>query len=265
MIHNRDQTFPRRTASNPRDVPDAPALLRAVEERLAGTGDAEFRGLDRLILDLIGGGIDNVRRLADQRRQFDSFVTAIAAAIDSRHPCTIAHSANVANYAVAIGYYLNLNDGELSWFRIAGHLQDVGMLAVPERILTKPERLSALETAQMRLHADYTRRILGLVAWTDELADLPEHAAAHHERLDGSGYPDALHGDEIAPRARVLAVADMFCALTEDRSYRGGLDVGEALMVLDGMTPNQLDGSCVAALRRFLGCPPEPPMNVVAA
>jgi len=105
----------------------------------------------------------------------------------------------------------------------------------------------------MKDHAAQSRRILEQIRFVDTLADNPRWAPAHHERLDGSGYPEGLTARQLPLKARILCVADIFDAMTQDRHYREGLEMGEALALMESMTPAQLDADCVAALKRFLG------------
>ncbi len=200
----------------------------------------------------VGISLDNARLYESQRRQFDSFVLAFAEAIDARDPLTAIHSVNVANFSMGIAHELGLDAQAMELLRVAGLLHDVGKIGVPEAVLTKPGRLSEEEFARMREHAAYSQKILGKIEFADKLKGLDYIAAAHHERLDGSGYPDGLTAEHLNLPARILAVADVFDALTQDRHYRAGMKPTEAFALLDEMTPHQLDADCVAALQRFL-------------
>lgn len=224
-----------------------------VMHRRVGAFDTEDLSMLEAVSVQVGVSLDNARLYAAQRRQFESFVRAFSAALDARDPSTQAHSAHVANYATGIAHFLGLGRGEAEWLHYAGLLHDVGKIGTPEAILTKPGRLDAAEFEEMKRHAAHTRRILGQIDFSEELAGMDAIASAHHEKLDGSGYPHGLRGTEIPLRARVLAVADIFDALTSDRHYRKGMSPAEALATLDAMTPHQLDAACVEALRAFMG------------
>jgi HD domain-containing protein/GAF domain-containing protein len=203
-------------------------------------------------------GLDTIRLLRAQGRQFETFVSAMSAALDARDPLTTIHSINVANYAMGIGEILGLPAGEIEWLRMAGLLHDIGKIGVSDAVLTKAGRLSPEEFEEMKRHPEYTRTILSKVAFTEELEELDTLAPAHHERLDGSGYPEALWDDQLPRKARILAVADVYDALTQTRHYRRGMTMHEAFKEIDAMTPQQLDRHCVAALKAFLGCGPWP-------
>ncbi len=204
---------------------------------------------------LVGISLENGRLHLQQKRQFDSFVRAMSAALDARDATTAIHSINVANYAMGIGQIMNLDPGEIESLRIAGLLHDIGKIGVPEKVLTKPGKLTHDEFERMKQHAADSRKILSQIEFIDPLKGLDFVAAAHHEKLDGSGYPDGLAGDQIPLKSRILAVADIFDALTQTRHYRGEMKTGKALAIIDEMTPHQLDSRCVTALKRFLGHP----------
>jgi len=227
-------------------------VLQVMDRRVNRFGADDLDLLEAIAVQ-VSISLDNARLYEAQKRQFESFVRAFSTALDARDPMTAIHSVNVANYAVGIGYYLGCEPAELEWLRIAGLLHDVGKIGTPERILTKPGRLDHAEYARMQEHAAYSRRILSQIEFTEGLVGMAEIAAAHHERLDGSGYPDGLVADTLGRRARVLAVADVFDALTQERHYRAGMPLEKALAIIDEQTPAQLDAECVAALKQFMG------------
>jgi len=201
----------------------------------------------------VGISLENAGLHDAQKRQFESFVRAFSAALDARDTTTAIHSVNVANYAMGIGHELGLDAKEIRWLRIAGLLHDVGKIGVPEDVLVKPGRLTDAEYDAMKTHAAYSRKILAEIEFTEDLEGMDYVAAAHHERLDGSGYPDGLTAEQLPLRARILAVADVFDALTQDRHYRPGMPLDRAMRIIDDQVPHQLDTDCVAALKRFLG------------
>ncbi len=226
-------------------------VLEVMDERVGYFTEQDIPLLEAIAVQ-VGISLDNARLVEAQKQQFDSFVRAFATALDARDPMTAIHSVNVANYAMGIGAQLGLDQKAMELLRVAGLLHDVGKIGVPEAVLTKPGRLTDEEFVKMREHAAHSRRILSQIHFTDELDGMDELAAAHHERLDGSGYPDGLRAEQLPLPARILAVADVFDALTQDRHYRCGMTFAEALGLIDTMTPHQLDAGCVAALRRFL-------------
>ena len=199
--------------------------------------------------------LENAQLYEKQKRQFSSFVRAFSTALDARDPSTQEHSLNVANIAQGIGYYLGLSFEILDRLRVAGLLHDVGKIGTPEAILKKPGKLDPDEFAIMKEHAAYSMQILSQIEFTDEYEDLARVASLHHEKLDGSGYPYGMKADELNIETRILAVADIYHAMTQDRIYRKGMPTEKALGIIDDMTPNQLDEACVMALKQFLGYP----------
>ena len=210
-------------------------------------------GLLEAIAVQIAISLENAQLYEKQRRQFSSFVRAFSTALDARDPSTQEHSLNVANIAQGIGYYLGLSFDQLDRLRVAGLLHDVGKIGTPEHILKKPGKLDADEFAIMKKHAAYSLQILSEIEFSDEYKDLAVIASLHHEKLDGTGYPLGLKHDELTLETRILAVADIYHAMTQDRVYRKGMAMQKAIQIIEDMTPHQLDINCVNGLKQFLG------------
>ncbi|MEW6218554.1 MAG: HD domain-containing phosphohydrolase [Thermodesulfobacteriota bacterium] len=152
--------------------------------------------------------------------------------IDFRSRFTATHSSGVAACAGLLARLAGMPEAQCQRMAIAGHLHDLGKLAVPLEILEKPARLTPVELNVIKAHAYYTNWVL------DKFRDLDEirlWAALHHERLDGQGYPFRLPGEEISLGARVMAVADVVTAITEDRPYRPGMQPPDAIRILGRM------------------------------
>jgi putative nucleotidyltransferase with HDIG domain len=161
--------------------------------------------------------------------EIDRLVAAFASIIDAKSSFTFRHSERVADLVLRIGAALGLAGSDLQQLRRAALLHDIGKLALPNRILDHPGELSADDRARVHEHPRHTARILGRVP---VLSPVAATAAAHHERLDGSGYPDGLRGDVLDRPTRILAVADVFDALTSDRPYRPALPDADALAIV---------------------------------
>ena len=168
---------------------------------------------------------------------------AFAQIIDAKSPWTYRHSERVAEIAVGIGDVLGLRPAERHDLERAALLHDIGKLGVSNLILDKADRLTDEEFEAVRRHPGYTFEILSFVAPFRALA---ASAAAHHEKLDGSGYHRGMAGDEIDTVARILAVADIFEALSARRPYREPLETGAAL---DRMRPEAGAKLCAEAFR----------------
>lgn len=180
----------------------------------------------------------------------DDYLDTIAAAfgqvIDAKSPFTAGHSARVAELAAAMGEQMSLGTERVRWLRRAAFLHDVGKLGVSSTILEKPSALGDDEWIEMRKHAEHTRAILGRIHAFEDIANI---AAAHHERLDGRGYPRALAGTEIAQETRIITACDFYDALTADRPYRSALPVLDALEIMEATIGTALDPVIVEILR----------------
>ena len=165
---------------------------------------------------------------------------------DLKTPWTHGHSAGVATLAGAAGATLGLDTNELSTLELVARLQDLGRVAVSNVIWEKPGPLTTAEWDQARMHSYYSERIL---TTSESLAPLARTAGMHHERLDGSGYYRGSRGPDLPPAVRVLAAADAFHAMTQDRPHRPALGIGRAAAELkDEVRRGRLDADAVAAV-----------------
>ena len=180
----------------------------------------------------------------------DDYLDAIAAAfgqvIDAKSPYTAGHSSRVAGFADSIAAVMGVGEGRRGWLRRAAALHDIGKLGVSNRILDKPAALDEAEWVEMRGHASHTQEILGRIG---VLTDLAAVAAAHHERLDGAGYPLGLADAQICRETRIITASDFYDALTADRPYRAAMSSGEALRIMDAEVGAAIDGDVFDALR----------------
>lgn len=156
-------------------------------------------------------------------------VTAIAATVESRDPYTSGHQRRVARLASLIGRELALSDHTLEGLHIAGVVHDIGKIRIPSEILTKPGRLDHVEYEFIKIHAQTSHDILKNIHFPWPIAEI---VLQHHERLDGSGYPRGLKGEEILLEARILAVADVVESIATTRPYRRSLGVETAIEVI---------------------------------
>jgi HD-GYP domain-containing protein (c-di-GMP phosphodiesterase class II) len=166
--------------------------------------------------------------------------------IDLRSRFTAAHSAGVVECATRLSRLFGMTEWEIRQMEMAGNLHDLGMLAVPGEILDKPGRLTADEYALIKQHPYFTYTVLNSIGGMEQVA---EWAALHHEMLDGSGYPFHAQADRLSTGARILAVADVFTALTGDRAHRKSMDKGEVVKILLGrVKERQLPGNIINLL-----------------
>jgi putative nucleotidyltransferase with HDIG domain len=179
----------------------------------------------------------------------DDIAAAFADVVDSKSPYTSGHSTRVAELTDLIAAELGFGGQRRRWLRRAALLHDIGKLGVSNRILDKPGKLNAAEWTAMQSHAMLGETILSRIAAFGELAAV---AGAHHERLDGKGYPRGVSGDQIRLETRVVTTADIFDALTQRRPYRDALPEEEALAIMAKEAGTAVDPACLAALRTVL-------------
>lgn len=180
----------------------------------------------------------------------DAIAAAFGAVVDAKSPYTAGHSARVAEYASSIGRHLGVPEDRQRWLHRAALLHDIGKLGVSNMILDKPGKLDDAEWEIMRTHASHTHEILGRIG---ALADLAPVAAAHHERLDGMGYPLGLIEDQISRETRIITICDFYDALTADRPYRGAMPPKKALAIIEAEVGRAIDRECFEGLRAIAG------------
>jgi len=179
-------------------------------------------------------GLSRVEMLLQLNKYIDeqakSVVLSLARSIEARDSLNGGHSDRMSSYAVQLGEVLGLQKQELQEMQIACLLHDIGKVAVPDSILLKPGLLDAEEMEIVRQHPVTGERICAPLKSLRGILPIIRH---HHERMDGSGYPDGLMGEEIPVNARILQIADIYDALITDRPYRMALSPEEALQILD--------------------------------
>jgi putative nucleotidyltransferase with HDIG domain len=189
---------------------------------------------------------ENLRLLASLHGFYDNALEAFATAIDVKHVNIQGHSLRVGRYAQAIGEALGMEPGEVAPLRSAGYLHDIGKVAVDTRLFAKPASLDDDEARAMRDHTTVGHMIVSQVQFP--WPQIPEIVRWHHERADGSGYPDGLRADETPRAVRIIALADAFDAMTTERPYRPRMSVGTALQELIRMAPEKYDAQALQGL-----------------
>jgi len=159
-------------------------------------------------------------------QSFKGIVEAMSKMVEQRDPYTAGHAEGVSRLAVAIGYQMDLDEDTIEGLRVCGLLHDVGKISVPAEILTKPTSLTEMEFKMVKLHTRTGYEILKNIDFPWPVATV---TLQHHERLDGSGYPAGLKGEQIIRESRILSVADVVDAMTTHRPYRPALGLGVAL------------------------------------
>ena len=195
---------------------------------------------------LLNSYLEEIKR---SNELFLATVDGFAAAVGARDGYTLEHSRQVAGFAVLLAKKIGLDGKNLRTVKIAGELHDIGKIGVPEKILLKEELLTGAEYGLMKTHAEKSAEILSQVP---NLDDVVKAVRSHHERYDGTGYPDGLRGNEIPLLGRVLAVCDAFSAMITERPYRPAISPDSARQELGNKSGEQFDPDLVAA---FLAIP----------
>lgn len=189
---------------------------------------------------------ENLRLMASLHGFYDNVLETFATAIDVKHVNIHGHSLRVARYAAAIGEAMNLEGAEIAALRSAGYLHDIGKVAVDKRLFGKPGSLDPDEFREMADHTVVGHKIVSGVKFP--WPKIPEIVRWHHERADGSGYPDALHLEDVPTAVRIVGLADTFDAMTSARPYREPLSLGATLSEIVRLTPQKFDPAAVHAL-----------------
>jgi putative nucleotidyltransferase with HDIG domain len=200
----------------------------------------------QLMMSLEDRTSENLKLVASVHSFWDDALAAFAATIDVKSIQMQGHSLRVGRYAAGMAEGLGLHASEVSEMRAAGYLHDIGKVTVDKYLFSKPGALEPGEFQEMADHTVQGHRIVSTVQFP--WPKIPEVVRSHHERADGSGYPDHLHGDEMSTPVKIVAVADTFDAMLSDRPYRKKLSLGEAAAQLSWLAPSKLDGEVVHSL-----------------
>ena len=184
------------------------------------------------------------------QRTMQSTIAVVSSILELRDPYTAGHQIRVGNLAVKIAQKIGLDKKTITGLFVSGYMHDLGKISVPSEILTKPSALNSVEFEIIKSHVEYGYAVLKKLDLPWPVADI---VYQHHERIDGSGYPKGLKGDEISQEAKVLAVADVIEAMTSHRPYRPGLGIKPALEEIKDKRGTKFDAEIVdAALELFL-------------
>jgi putative two-component system response regulator len=202
--------------------------LRGIE---AGADDFITKPINGLELRARVRSLLRIKRHTDDLDSAQSVMVSLAMTIEARDRTTAGHCQRLAGYASALGLALGLDDDDTAALMRGGYLHDLGKVAIADAVLLKPGPLSADEFARMQQHAIVGDRLCGDLRSLDTVRPIVRH---HHERLDGSGYPDGLRGDQTPLLAQIMGIVDVFDALTSERPYRGALPFARAAEELRG-------------------------------
>jgi len=185
--------------------------------------DVQFLGM---LADTLGLAIESKQAEVELKKSLTGTIAAVSKAVEARDPYTAGHQQRVAQLACAIAQEMGLDKEQINGLRMGATIHDIGKIQIPAEILAKPGRLTPTEYELIKNHAQVGYDILKDIAFPWPVADV---AHQHHERLDGSGYPQGLKGDEICLEARIVAVADVVEAIASHRPYRPALGIDVAL------------------------------------
>jgi putative two-component system response regulator len=198
--------------------------MGAREHRIAGinAGADDFltKPFDIEELHARSASLLRLKRYTDELDSAESVILSLALTVEARDAYTEGHCQRLARYATALGRALELNDDDLAALHRGAYLHDVGKIAVPDSILQKPGRLTDAEYALMKQHTTIGERLCGTLRSLALVRPIVRH---HHEKRDGSGYPDGLRGDEVPLLAEIVAIVDTYDAVTTTRPYRAAL------------------------------------------
>jgi putative two-component system response regulator len=200
--------------------------LRAIE---AGADDFITKPLNPIELRARVRALSRVKRYTDELDSAEQVIVSLALTIEARDKYTDGHCQRLAVYAMAVGEALKLDREELWALQRGGYLHDVGKVGIPDAVLAKPGPLTAAEMDVMKRHPIIGERLCGELRSLSRVRPIVRH---HHERLDGSGYPDGLRGDEIPLLAEIIGLVDVFDALTTKRPYRAAMSADDATRAL---------------------------------
>lgn len=203
------------------------------------------------VASALGISIRNAELLEARERQFRSILKTLAASIDARDPLTAGHSERVTKFALGICDELNVDQDYRDMIQVAALLHDYGKIGVPDSLLKKPRKLTPEEFEVIKTHSEKTRSILEEVNFEGIFSQVPVIAGSHHEKIDGSGYPNGLTEDEIPLGAKIIAVADFFEAITAKRHYRNPMPIEKATRLLQEESGVHFDKEIVDAFFRY--------------
>ena len=223
-------------------------VLQAINKKNGPFTDSDLNVLTSMA-SIIAIAVENAVLFTEQRNQFKSLLQVMAASIDAKDTLTAGHSEMVENLSLAIGRKLGLTEEELDVLSVATLLHDYGKIGIDDYILKKPGKLTPEEYAQIQKHVDITYHILSKMYFASNYRKVPIIAASHHERLDGSGYSHGSRDADIPLMGKIIAVADVYEALTANRHYRNAMPPEKAFEILkDEVSKGKLDGKIVETL-----------------
>ena len=219
-----------------------------------------FTNEDEDLLTAISGvaaaSIENAQLYDELNKSFVSFIETLSSALDARDYITSGHSRRVTLYAVEIASLMRLSQEQINVIRYASLLHDIGKIGIPEIVLFKNKKLTEDEYEIIKRHATLSKSILSKIHFQRHLRDIPAIAASHHEKIDGTGYPEGLKGEQIPLGGKIIAVCDVFDALTSRRQYRDRMELEKVMDILENETASSFEPFVVYQFKNI-------PLNVL--
>jgi PAS domain S-box-containing protein/putative nucleotidyltransferase with HDIG domain len=223
--------------------------LMMMSRRIGAFDKEDISNAERLTAQM-AIALENARLYEDIKDLFLSTVRALSHAVDAKSPWTRGHAERVTRYAIALAREAGLHEAEIEQLELAGLLHDIGKIGTLDKILDKPDELTTEEFELVKKHPGKGAEILGHIKQLKHILPIIKH---HHEKLDGTGYPDCLKGDEIPLLSRILCIVDSFDSMTADRPYRPAPGKGYAISELKRCAGTQFDPVLVDAFLKIIG------------
>lgn len=222
-------------------------VLEAINKKGKDGFDGEDLSLFTSLADQVAIALDNARLYQELEEMFFQTAESLADAIEKRDPYTGGHTQRVTLYSLAMAKYLSLTHAEVKWLKIASVLHDIGKIGIDDGILRKPGQLDPEEFEVIKRHAGLGAEIINYIK---PLRNIIPGVKYHHELIDGTGYPEGLSGGKIPFIAKIVAVADIYDAMTTDRPYRKALGKETAIKELNRCSGSKLDQEVVEAFMK---------------
>ncbi|MBU2054171.1 MAG: HD domain-containing protein [Proteobacteria bacterium] len=239
-------------------------VLQVINKKNGASFDLKDEVFMKSLASQVGIALENSFLIDEARLSFNSSIGTLSATVDARHPLTAGHSLRVTEYSLLIARELNLDRNDIEVLRLAAMLHDIGKIGIRDAVLLKDGVFTPEEREEMNSHPVKTKTILDKFHFPRHLRSVPEIAWRHHEKVNGHGYPDGLTGDQIAPGSKIIAVADVFDALTSRREYPkydgsktmdcGAMPLMQAISIIQKEAGSHFAPEVVSA---FLRCLPQ--------
>jgi putative nucleotidyltransferase with HDIG domain len=243
---------------------DRLAVIQTINKKGGGNFGEKDIALLKGLGSQVGIALDNALLYDELRLSFESFITTLSAVVDARHPYTAGHSERVTEYSLIIAEQMNLEQSRLEALKTAALLHDVGKIGMRDEVLLKVGPFTPEERKEMNTHPTKTRDILEKFRFPRAMKKIPEIALHHHEQVNGSGYPMGLTGEKIPLESKIMAVADVFDALTSKRDYPkysrdktfsyDPIPIASVIQILENETGSHFDPGVMDA---FFKCLPQ--------